>query len=61
VELVAVTMTENDAVASELSETEDWLVLTTGGVFALLVVVAVKLTSPLKCFVLVTVIVTVPA
>ena len=59
-ELVAVTVTENDAVASELSETDDRLVFTIGGVFALVVSDAVTLTSPPNWFVLATVIVTVP-
>jgi hypothetical protein len=47
VELVVATVTEKDDVASGVSLTDDWLVFTTG-VFALVVIVAVMLTSPLK-------------
>jgi hypothetical protein len=60
VELVAVTVTERVAVSLEVSLTDDWLVATAGG-FALPVIVAVILTSPLRCFRLVTVTATVPA
>jgi hypothetical protein len=48
VELVDVIVIEKYPVASGLIETDDWLVCITGGVFALVVTVAVTLTSPLR-------------
>jgi hypothetical protein len=48
VELVVVTVTENDAVASGLSLTDGWLLATTGGVLVLVTRVTVMLTSPLR-------------
>jgi hypothetical protein len=61
VELVVVTVTENDAVASGLSLTDDWLLATTGGVLVLVARMTVMLTSPLRPLTLVTVIEIVPA
>jgi hypothetical protein len=48
VELVDVMVIEKYPVASGVIETDDWLVCITGGVFELVVTVAVTRTSPLK-------------
>ncbi len=48
-------MTEKDTVPPGVSLTDDWLVLTTGGVVELVVSVAVTPTSPLRRLTLVTV------
>jgi hypothetical protein len=48
VELVDVMVIKKYPVATGVIETDDWLVCITGGVFALVVTVAVTLTSPLK-------------
>jgi len=48
-------LTEKDTVPPGVSLTDDWLVLTTGGVVELVVSVAVTPTSPLRRLTLVTV------
>jgi hypothetical protein len=48
VELVDVMVIERYPVVSGVIETDDWLVCITAGVFALVVTMAVTLTSPLR-------------
>jgi hypothetical protein len=48
VELDVATVTEKDAVPPDDRLREDWLVLTTGGLFELVASVAVTLTEPVR-------------